>query len=84
MKDDGTTREVWSHPDDSCASSASRAKRNPLLSANVTLSPSTLMMIPLISEKWRLPLILCYLEGRTQEEVAAQLGVSKATLREVQ
>src|SRR5262245_25992467 len=27
-----------------------------------------------LPEKWRLPLILCYLEGRTQDEAAQQLG----------
>src|SRR5258708_512288 len=31
--------------------------------------------------KWRLPLILCYLEGRPQEESACQLECSKSTLR---
>ena len=34
-----------------------------------------------LPEKWRLPLILCYLEGRTQDESANQLGLSKSTLR---
>jgi RNA polymerase sigma factor (sigma-70 family) len=34
-----------------------------------------------LPDKWRLPLILCYLEGRTQEEAAKQLGWSKNTLR---
>lgn len=34
-----------------------------------------------LPEKWRLPLILCYLEGRTQDEAAAQLGWSKSTIR---
>jgi RNA polymerase sigma factor (sigma-70 family) len=34
-----------------------------------------------LPDKWRLPLILCYLEGRTQEESASQLGWSKSTLR---
>jgi RNA polymerase sigma factor (sigma-70 family) len=34
-----------------------------------------------LPDKWRLPLILCYLEGRTQDESAAQLGWSKSTLR---
>jgi RNA polymerase sigma factor (sigma-70 family) len=34
-----------------------------------------------LPEKWRLPLILCYLEGRTQEEAAGQLGWGKNTLR---
>jgi RNA polymerase sigma factor (sigma-70 family) len=31
--------------------------------------------------KWRLPLILCYLEGQTQDEAAKQLGSSQRTLR---
>jgi RNA polymerase sigma factor (sigma-70 family) len=34
-----------------------------------------------LPEKWRLPLILCYLESRTQDEAAAALGWSKNTLR---
>src|SRR5207253_11068614 len=34
-----------------------------------------------LPDKWRQPLILCYLESRTQEEAAAQLGWSKSTLR---
>src|SRR5262245_40286825 len=34
-----------------------------------------------LPEKWRLPLILCYLEGRMQDEAASQLGWSKSTLR---
>jgi RNA polymerase sigma factor (sigma-70 family) len=33
-----------------------------------------------LPERLRLPLILCYLEGRTQDEAAAQLGWSKSTL----
>jgi RNA polymerase sigma factor (sigma-70 family) len=32
-------------------------------------------------ERWRLPLVLCYLEGRTQDEAAKQLGWSERTLR---
>jgi WD40 repeat protein len=32
-------------------------------------------------EKYRLPLVLCYLEGRTQEEAARQLGWSRGALR---
>jgi RNA polymerase sigma factor (sigma-70 family) len=34
-----------------------------------------------LPDNLRLPLILCYLEGRTQEESATQLGWSKSTLR---
>jgi RNA polymerase sigma factor (sigma-70 family) len=34
-----------------------------------------------LAEKWRLPLILCYLEGRAQEEAAGQLQWSTRTLR---
>jgi RNA polymerase sigma factor (sigma-70 family) len=34
-----------------------------------------------LPDKWRLPLILCYLESRTQDEAAEQLGWSKNTLR---
>jgi len=34
-----------------------------------------------LSDKWRLPLVLCHLEGQTQDEAANQLGWSKSTLR---
>jgi RNA polymerase sigma factor (sigma-70 family) len=34
-----------------------------------------------LPERWRLPLVLCYLEGRTQDEAARQLGWSKITFR---
>jgi RNA polymerase sigma factor (sigma-70 family) len=34
-----------------------------------------------LPEKWRLPLVVCYLEGRTQDEAARQLGWSERTLR---
>jgi RNA polymerase sigma factor (sigma-70 family) len=34
-----------------------------------------------LPNRWRLPLILCYLEGRTQEEAASHLGWSKSTVR---
>jgi RNA polymerase sigma factor (sigma-70 family) len=34
-----------------------------------------------LPEKWRLPLILCHLEGRTQDEAAGQIGWSARTLR---
>src|SRR5262245_39322251 len=34
-----------------------------------------------LPKKWRLPLLLCYFEGRTQDEAARQLGWGKTTLR---
>jgi RNA polymerase sigma factor (sigma-70 family) len=34
-----------------------------------------------LPDKWRLPLILCYLEGRTQDEAAGHLGWSRTTLQ---
>src|SRR5262249_48282099 len=33
-----------------------------------------------LPDKWRLPLILFYLEGRTEEEAARQLGYRRSTL----
>ena len=33
------------------------------------------------SERYRAPLVLCFLEGRTQDDAAKHLGVSKATLK---
>jgi RNA polymerase sigma factor (sigma-70 family) len=37
--------------------------------------------IAALPQKWRLPVVLCYLEGHTQEEAADQLGWGKNTLR---
>jgi RNA polymerase sigma factor (sigma-70 family) len=34
-----------------------------------------------VSDYYRTPLVACYLEGKTQDEAAALLGVSKATVR---
>ena len=44
----------------------------------IALLDSELRRLP---EKWRLPLVLCYLEAQTQEEAANQLGWSQRTLR---
>jgi RNA polymerase sigma factor (sigma-70 family) len=35
-----------------------------------------------LSESYRAPLVLCYLEGKTQDETATLLGVSKATVKQ--
>lgn len=37
--------------------------------------------LSLLSDRYRAPLVLCYLEGRTQDEAAQQLGWSLNTLR---
>jgi RNA polymerase sigma factor (sigma-70 family) len=34
-----------------------------------------------LAERWRAPLVLCYLEGLTQDEAAARLGQTKSTFR---
>jgi RNA polymerase sigma factor (sigma-70 family) len=35
-----------------------------------------------LAERYRGPLVACYLEGKTQDEAAAQLGLGKTTLKE--
>src|SRR5262249_49497959 len=35
-----------------------------------------------LAERYRDPLVACYLEGKTQEEAAVQLGVAVSTLKE--
>jgi cytochrome c peroxidase len=35
-----------------------------------------------LAERYRVPLVACYLEGKTQDEAAAQLRVAKSTLKE--
>jgi RNA polymerase sigma factor (sigma-70 family) len=35
-----------------------------------------------LAERYRAPLVACYLEGKTQDEAAAQLGLAKTTLKE--
>jgi cytochrome c peroxidase len=35
-----------------------------------------------LAERYRVPLVACYLEGKTQEEAATQLDLAKSTLKE--
>src|SRR5262245_55824444 len=35
-----------------------------------------------LAERYRVPLVACYLEGKTQDEAGAQLGLAKSTLKE--
>jgi cytochrome c peroxidase len=35
-----------------------------------------------LAERYRVPLVACYLEGKTQEEAAAQLQLARSTLKE--
>src|SRR5262249_53517539 len=35
-----------------------------------------------LAERYRAPLVACFLEGKTQDEAAAQLGLAKTTLKE--
>src|ERR671934_285429 len=35
-----------------------------------------------LSERYRAPLVACYLQGKTQDEAAAELGLAKSTLKE--
>jgi RNA polymerase sigma factor (sigma-70 family) len=35
-----------------------------------------------LSERYRAPLVLCYLEGKTQDEAAALLGLARSTLKD--
>jgi cytochrome c peroxidase len=35
-----------------------------------------------LAERYRAPLVACYLEGKTQDEAAAQLGLARSTLKE--
>ena len=35
-----------------------------------------------LAERYRVPLVACYLEGKTQDQAAAQLRLAKGTLKE--
>jgi RNA polymerase sigma factor (sigma-70 family) len=68
------------------AQSAARWRREHQASATHTVTPDEFQPaldfeLSRLPDKWRLPLVLCYLEGRTQDESARQLGWSKSTLR---
>jgi RNA polymerase sigma factor (sigma-70 family) len=71
---------------------AARRRHHERKAANVEVVPSTDLSwkelrtvldaeLEGLPEKWRLPLILCYLESRTQDEAAHQLKWSKSTMR---
>lgn len=70
---------------------AARHRRESRASSCGTMQPDDVASKELLSildtelsrlpDKWRLPLVLCYLEGRTQEEAARRLAWSKSTLR---
>jgi RNA polymerase sigma factor (sigma-70 family) len=70
---------------------AARHRRESRASSSETMPPDDVTSKELLSvldaelsrlpDKWRLPLVLCYLEGRTQEEAAKRLAWSKSTLR---
>jgi RNA polymerase sigma factor (sigma-70 family) len=70
---------------------AARHRRESRVSSSESMQPDDITSKELLSvldaelsrlpDKWRLPLVLCYLEGRTQEEAAKRLAWSKSTLR---
>jgi RNA polymerase sigma factor (sigma-70 family) len=61
---------------------ADRAAGDPLLDLTVReLRQALYEELERLPEKYRLPLVLCYLEGRTQDEAARELGWSNAALR---
>jgi len=53
---------------------------HPRKSPGGNCAPSSIRNLDGCPRSVRLPLILCYLEGRSQEEAATQLGWSKSTL----
>jgi RNA polymerase sigma factor (sigma-70 family) len=70
---------------------AARHRREARSSSSGTMQPDDITSKELLSildaelsrlpDKWRLPLVLCYLESQTQEEAAKRLAWSKSTLR---
>src|ERR1043165_4212655 len=70
---------------------AARHRRESRASLSDTMPPDDVTLKEALSvldaelsqlpDKWRLPLVLCYLEGRTQDEAAKRLAWSKSTLR---
>jgi cytochrome c peroxidase len=74
------------------ARSAARQKNEARASARAAAEPDDLTWreaqrvlheeLTGLAERYRVPLVACYLEGKTQDEAAAQLGVAKSTLKE--
>jgi cytochrome c peroxidase len=74
------------------AQSATRQKHEALAPARPVSSPEDLAWrevqqvlheeLTELSERYRAPLVACYIEGKTQEEAAAQLGMAVSTLKE--
>jgi RNA polymerase sigma factor (sigma-70 family) len=74
------------------AQSAARRKNEARVPARQTSEPDGLTWrevrrmlheeLAALPERYRVPLAVCYLEGKTQDEAAAQLGLAKSTLKE--
>gem|GEM_PF-246454 len=74
------------------AQSATRQKNEARVSVRTTSEPDDLTWREMqeilheeltgLAERYRAPLVACYLQGKTQDETAAQLGLAKSTLKE--
>ncbi len=74
------------------AQSAARQKNEARAPARIVSNPDDLTWREMqeilheeltgLAERYRVPLVACYLEGKTQDQAAAQLGLAKSTLKE--
>jgi cytochrome c peroxidase len=74
------------------AQSATRQKNEACAPARALVEPADLTWREMreilheelagLAERYRMPLVACYLEGKTQDEAAAQLGLAKSTVKE--